>query len=47
MMLTFKIVHGVKIGRPSLLTVTAEKHGRSIVRVAGCSVLMMQGTFTI
>jgi trans-2,3-dihydro-3-hydroxyanthranilate isomerase len=47
--LTFNVLQGVEIGRPSLLTVTAEKRGGSVarVRVGGRCVPVMEGTFTV
>jgi len=47
--LRFEILQGVERGRPSLLTVSAEKHGGSIgrVRVGGSCVAMMEGTFNV
>ena len=47
--LELDILQGVEIGRPSLLTVTAEKQGGSVarVRVGGRCVPVMEGTFTL
>jgi len=47
--LKFDILQGVERGRRSLLTVSAEKQGGSIgrVRVGGCCVAMMEGTFSV
>ena len=47
--LKFDILQGLEMGRPSLLTVSAEKRGGSIarVRVGGRCVAMMEGTFTV
>lgn len=45
----FEILQGVEMGRPSMLTVTAEKQAGSVtrVRVGGRCVPAMEGTFTI
>lgn len=47
--LKLDILQGVEMGRPSRLTVTAEKQGGSItrVRVGGRCVPVMEGTFTV
>lgn len=47
--LKYDILQGVEMGRPSLLTATAEKQGGSIarVRVGGSCVAVMEGTFTV
>ncbi len=49
LVLRFDILQGAERGRPSRLSVSAEKHGGSIgqVRVGGSCVAMMEGTFTV
>ena len=43
--LSFNILQGVEMGRPSLLAVSAEKQGGSVVRVrvGGCCTPVMEG----
>ena len=48
-MLRWEVVQGVEMGRPSRLSIEAEKSGGTIraVRVGGASVIMCEGTLTL